>query len=67
MTEKTYCLTKPSTCKAVNMTQGVYYARCGMVLESSDDPNLAGKLINEKGRERWMPDKLFDSKYTEVV
>lgn len=49
------------------MAQGMYYARRGMVLDPSDDPDLTGKLIQENGRERWMPDKLFEPKYTEVV
>lgn len=67
MTEKTYCLTNPLTFKADNMTQGMYYARTGMVIDPNDDPELPGRIIQENGRERWMPDALFDPKYTEVV
>ncbi len=64
----TYRLTSPLEFSAEDMTQGVYYARKGMnAVTEGEDPNLAGKLITESGRERWMPDLLFNPKYTEVV
>ena len=68
MAVKTYRLTNPLTFTADDMTQGVYYASQGMdATEEGDDPALPGKIINENGRRRWMPDALFNPKFTEVV
>ena len=69
MAVKTYRITNPLTFTADDMTQGVYYASQGMdAAEQGDDPALPGKIITDiGGRRRWMPDLLFNPKYTEVV
>ncbi len=68
MAVKRYRLTNPQTFTADDMTQGVYYASQGLdAAENGDDPALTGKIISENGRRRWMPNALFDPKYTEVI